>query len=196
MLRLMVVFIGVTGLSWLLVHSVRDLSAQLSGPPNFLEIDGCALPCWQGLQPGVDTPLSFWEMLDDVNAAGGWMYDGNPVMDGQSRTMHEFTLNIQPSPQLSLGDVLLAYGAPEFVYLQEEATLGGNVGARRLRTVVYLFWADSFVMVRAIHSPDVTSDLISPAMFIERIMMRENALGVSMRPAGARQWHGFAHYPP
>ena len=174
----------------------RNFGQRILPPPNYLHAEGCPLPCWNQLRPGVQNTNIFWFVLQDVRDEGGWMYSGSPSsIDGT--TMSEFRLQIAPSPQIRLGDVLFVYGIPDSAQANRAATLAGNSGIQGGRQPIgeiALFWDDYNIKVIARAVQPGFFPIITPDMWVREIRMRDPEGELLSIDAGSNApWRGFGN---
>ena len=171
--------------------TVRAWGQRIESLETYLDPGDCPMPCWNRLQPGNQSTDAFWFVIQQVQSAGGWMYSGQPSSrDGEN--IYEFRLLVQPSNQIRLGDVLMIYGAPEYVQVLNSASLGRTPDGRRRIIEVYLYWADGAVEIVATQPNNQYERRIETDMWVREVHMRDPE-GEPLYSEGVQPWHGFAN---
>jgi hypothetical protein len=162
------------------IAAARTAGRQTPPSPTFLDTGHCDLPCWQGLQPGLDSTNQF---LFRVRQTGPYSGRTTDYGDGIAARFELLTFGA-----ISLADVIREYGSPERV-----GCLGTDHSAlypgRTLVTSVEVYFAGGLVVVNAVRPDDAPR--LTPDMDIRAIDYY--GPGEPAYEVGATtDWHGFA----
>lgn len=161
--------------------AVARTAARLGPPPpTYLETGECDQPCWQGIQPGVNTREQFAQRARTIGFYSGRATDYG---DGIAAMFELSTWGA-----LTLADVLRVFGPPDRVGCLglDHTTMYPGLS---LVISVQVYFADGLIVASAVR-PD-TWPTLSPDMQVRWI--RYYAPGEPVYEIGASTgWYGFA----
>jgi hypothetical protein len=166
----------------LLLNGMGVLLARALAPaaslPTFFEVEGCEQPCWMNIKPGITTMSEFDSRLEHIQTEmGGWMFEGTSADEGVETPIASFTLDVNPTPQIRLGDAIVAYGEPDGIFI---APATPEASRRRVATV-YLYFMEGRIEIRTLDGR------LSPDLPIRYIGMRRDPHSMEF----ALPWRGF-----
>ena len=169
-----------------LVAGARAIGQTATPTPTYLDTGHCDLPCWQGLQPGLDAMDHFFRMARERTP-----YSIRTTALGEQQVA--VMVELSTFGAITLADVIREYGPPDRVGCLDwtHTTLFPNAG---LTTTARLYYTDGLVVVDAVRPDDAL--IVSPDMPVRTI--RFYAPGEPLYPIGtSAPWQGFAggRYP-
>lgn len=162
-----------------LITGARAIGHMQDQPPLYLETGDCAQPCWQGFQPGPGLQAN--ALLTRIMEVP---YSVGRISEYRGGYISMF--EIYPGGNLTLADILRAWGPPERVGCMQLS--GGKVS----RTLGSLYYFDGLVAAR-LASPE--HDLrLSPGMAVSALQYYQPgdpvyAIGETV------DWRGLAGVP-
>jgi hypothetical protein len=175
------VFVGVvtTTICAALIASARGIGHWQEQPPLYLETGDCAQPCWQGFRPGPG--LQENALLTRIMEVP---YSVGRISEYRGGYISMF--EIYPSGNLTLADILHAWGPPERVGCIQLS------GGKLTRTLGSLYYFDGLVAAQ-LASPE--HDLrLSPGMAVSVLQYYQP--GDPVYAIGeTSDWRGLAGVP-
>ena len=122
--------IGLIRIGFYIVLGIWIVSCKSNESPDYLAGTPCVVPCWQGITPGITDEMTALKIVQDsqvveqdsiitgTNSVRYYRTDGGSgrisIKDGIV-----YKVEIRPAPkQLTLGEAIDAFGAPEFIYIK------------------------------------------------------------------------------
>jgi hypothetical protein len=160
-----------------LVFGVRAIG-QLSTPPTtHLDPGDCEQPCWQGIQPGVNTREQFANRTREIGVSGFVTDYGDGIAA---------IFEIRPDGTLTLADVWREFGPPERVQYDPFTPRIPPPQPRQIN----LYYANGLIEVSTITYNGLW---LTPDMQVSAI--RYFSPGDPAYEIGQTQvWHGFASF--
>lgn len=168
----------------LILFSGLALGTRLIGqrstlPPTHLDPGDCELPCWQGIQPGINTREQFAKRTREIGVFGFASDYGDGITA---------SFEIRPDEgTLTLADVWHEFGPPERIGYVGQVQL--SLSGPGTTVLAELYYFDGLIQVSAVDPQNRLR--LSPDMLISAI--RYFSPGDPVYEIGeTRAWHGFA----
>lgn len=172
-----------------LTSATRLVSHSLPNPGLLLTTSDCPQPCWQGIRPGFSTRAEFVARQQEnlYRYQTSATYQSYP--DDPTEIVRDITLTMRGD--VSVGDVLVAFGSPSHVRMNWVAgmPIDGRQGGRQTYVGATFYFADGLVMVEVVRLD--CRWRLSPDMLVRRVRYYAPSPAGGVIPIGTPLWRGF-----